>query len=85
MTSEPLPVDVYEARAAQQRQKLHGAVGDLRDVLRHKLDVKANAREYMATASGVLAIIGLAIGYSLGGIFFAGRERRTYGGWYDLE
>ena len=85
MNAEPISVDVYEARAARQRQKLHGAVEDLRDVLRNKLDVKANVREYLVPASGILALFGLAVGYGLAGIFYSGRSRRTYGGWYDLE
>jgi hypothetical protein len=83
------PVDVYELRAAEQRRQLHGSVVDLRDAIRQKLDVKTNAREYMLPAAGVLAVFGLAIGYSLAGVFYPTyrerRERRYYPDWLGAE
>jgi hypothetical protein len=83
------PVDVYELRAAEQRRQLHGSVVDLKDVIRQKLDVKANAREYMVPAASVLALFGLAFGYSLAGVFYPvgrdRRERRYYPDWLGAE
>ncbi|MCU1307849.1 MAG: hypothetical protein JWN45_2544 [Acidobacteriaceae bacterium] len=83
------PVDVYELRAAEQRRQLHGSVVDLKDAIRQKLDVKANAREYMVPAAGVLALFGLALGFSLAGVFYVGsrdrRERRAYPDWLGAE
>jgi hypothetical protein len=69
-------VDAYETRAAQQRRRLHSSVEELRDVLREKLDVKANAREYIVPAAGVLAFMGLAVGYGIAGMFFPIHNRR---------
>jgi hypothetical protein len=81
------PVDVYELRAAEQRRQLHGSVEQLREALREKLDVKSNAREYIAPAAGIFALVGLAIGFNLAGVFYIGRDRREprYPGWLDLE
>jgi hypothetical protein len=82
---EPQPVDVYETRAAKQRRELHESVEDLKDALRHRLDVKANARQYLAPAAGVMALLGVAVGYAASGFFFSGKDRRDYGRWMDLE
>jgi hypothetical protein len=81
------PVDVYELRAAEQRRELHGSVEQLREALREKLDIKSNAREYIAPAASVFALVGLAIGFNLAGVFYLGRNRREprYPGWLDLE
>lgn len=70
-----IPVDVLEKRAADQRHHLHNSVSELRhsvSELRHsvkdKLDVKRNVREYVWPAAGVMALLGLVLGYSLAGI-----------------
>ena len=68
MTS-PLPVDILEQRAAEQRQQLHNTVVELRHAVKEKLDIKRNVREHMWPAAGVLALIGMALGYSLAGLF----------------
>jgi len=59
-----------EMKAARQRQQLHESVGELRDVLHQRLDVKRNAREYLVPASALTAIVGLALGYTLTGIVY---------------
>jgi hypothetical protein len=82
---ETQPVDVYETRAASQRRQLHESVEDLKDALRQRLDVKANVRQYMAPTAGILALLGLAAGYTIAGLFFSGKVRREYGRWMDLE
>jgi hypothetical protein len=68
MTS-PLPVDILEQRAAEQRRQLHNTVVELRHAVKEKLDIKRNLRHYMWPAAGALAVIGLALGYSLAGLF----------------
>ena len=69
MTSS-VPFETLEERAAQQRRQLHNSVSDLRGALRQKLDIKRNAREYLLPASGVAALLGLAVGYGVAGLFF---------------
>ena len=68
MTS-PLSVDILEQRAAQQRHQLHNTVEELRHAVKDKLDVKRNVRQHIWPAAGALAVIGLALGYSLTGLF----------------
>jgi hypothetical protein len=68
MTS-PLPVDILEQRAAEQRQQLHNTVVELRHAVKEKLDIKRNLRHYLWPAAGAMAVIGIAVGYSLAGLF----------------
>ena len=67
--TQPLPTELLEARAAEQRRQLHNAVYELRCAVKERLDIKRNAREYFLPAAGVLGLVGLAIGYSVTGIF----------------
>jgi hypothetical protein len=55
-------------KAAEQRLQLHRSVSELRSAVKQKLDVKANAREYIIPASAGAAVLGLALGYVLTGI-----------------
>lgn len=64
-----LPTDVLEARAADQRRKLHNSVVELKSQLRETLDVRKAARQYLWPASGAAALLGLVLGYSLTGMF----------------
>lgn len=75
MTSKAQPIDLLESRAAEQRRQLHSSVEDLRGAVRRRLDVKANARQYMLPASGALAALGLGLGYLAAGLLFNGRRR----------
>jgi hypothetical protein len=59
---------VLEMKAAEQRLQLHRSVSELRSAVKQKLDVKANAREYIIPASAGAAVLGLALGYVLTGI-----------------
>jgi hypothetical protein len=61
---------VLEMKAAEQRLQLHKSVGELKSAVREKLDVKANAREYIIPASAGAGIVGLALGYVLMGIVY---------------
>jgi hypothetical protein len=67
--TEGIPVDVLEKRAADERRQLHNSVQELRENVQEKLDVKRNVRNHLGTISGVLAVVGLALGYTLTGIF----------------
>ncbi|HKF23466.1 MAG TPA: hypothetical protein VKE93_17970 [Candidatus Angelobacter sp.] len=71
MTS-PLPknaMDELEARAAEQRQRLHNNVIELRRTVKQRLDVKRNVRDHLGLAALVMAVIGLTLGYMTAGIF----------------
>ncbi|MEY2413272.1 MAG: hypothetical protein QOD84_1878 [Acidobacteriaceae bacterium] len=64
-----LPSYELELRAAAERKRLHDSVTELKTRVRETLDVKRNAREYVAPASGVVALVGLAVGYAFAGMF----------------
>ncbi len=71
--TNPLPTDVLEVRAADQRRQLHNSVVELRatvrDNIREKLDVRRQARQYLPQAAGVAAFLGLLLGYGTTGMF----------------
>ena len=67
--TEGIPVDVLEKRAADQRRQLHDTVLELRQNVQEKLDVKRNVRNHLGLVSGVLAVVGLALGYAVTGVF----------------
>ncbi|HZQ90862.1 MAG TPA: hypothetical protein VFA60_03625 [Terriglobales bacterium] len=64
-----VPFEVLEERAAEQRRQIHESVSELRSAIRHKMDVKRNAREHLAPVAAVASVLGLAVGWSLAGIF----------------
>jgi hypothetical protein len=68
--NNPLPAEILEVRAAEQRRELHGSVEELRGLVRQRLDVKANAREHLVPAAGIMALVGLSIGYGVTGFFY---------------
>ena len=67
--TNPLPTDVLEVRAADQRRQLHNSVSELRSTLKERLDVRRNARDYLPQAAGVAGFLGLVLGYGLTGMF----------------
>ena len=69
--TEGIPVDVLEKQAADERRQLHNSVVELRESVQDRLNVKRNVRNHLGTVAGVLAIVGLALGYGLTGIFTA--------------
>jgi hypothetical protein len=73
MSSNNLPADMLEQRAAEQRRRLHNSVGELRssvtEVVREKLDFKRYIREYMGPATTAAAIVGLLLGYNTAAMF----------------
>lgn len=64
-----IPVDLLEQRAAEQRRQLHDTVSELRQSVKEKLDLKRNVREHIWPAAGIMALLGLALGYTITGIF----------------
>jgi len=68
-----LPTEILEERAAEQRRRLHNTVSEMRSTVREKMDVRRNAehysREYFAQAAAAAGALGLAFGWTLGGIF----------------
>ena len=64
-----LPSYDLEATAADQRQRLHTSVEELRSHLRETLDVQKQAREHMGMACALAALVGVTAGYAFTGIF----------------
>jgi hypothetical protein len=64
-----VPSYTLEARAADERRRLHSTVVELRSKVREKLDVKRTARQYVPVASGAAALIGMLLGYGVAGMF----------------
>ena len=64
-----IPVDILEKRAADQRRQLHNTVVEIRQNVRQKLDVKRNVREHLWPAAGIMAVLGLVLGYGLASVF----------------
>ncbi|OAI57522.1 hypothetical protein AYO50_01415 [Acidobacteria bacterium SCGC AG-212-P17] len=67
--TEGIPVDVLEKRAADERRQLHNSVQELRESVHERLDVKRNVRNHLGTVCGVMAVVGLALGYTVTGVF----------------
>lgn len=73
MTQPTLPTEILEQRAAEQRRALHNDVQELRSVVRaevrERTDVKRIVRRNFASVAGASAVIALAFGYGVAGIF----------------
>ena len=64
-----MPLDVLETNAAAQRKQLHNDVAAIRSGLQRTLQPRKLARQYLAPAAGVAAVIGLLLGYGVTGVF----------------
>lgn len=68
-----LPTEILEQRAADERRRLHDSVAELRVTMKDRLDIRRNAEDYtrrhMPQAAAAAAVIGLAFGWAIGGIF----------------
>jgi hypothetical protein len=64
-----LPSYDLELKAADDRRRLHQVVSEFRDRVREDLDVKKRIREHLLPAGAAAAVVGLACGYSLAGLF----------------
>ena len=73
MTQPVLPTEILEQRAAEQRRAIHNDVQELRSVVRaevkERTDVKRVVRRNFAPVAGAAAVVALAFGYSVAGIF----------------
>ena len=67
--TEGIPVDVLEKQAADQRRQLHNTVIELRHTVKERLDVKRNVRNHLGVVAGAMALAGLALGYTVAGVF----------------
>ncbi len=67
--TNPLPADVLEQRANEQRRRLHNSVVELRTSVRERLDYRKLARQYVWQAAGAVALVGLILGWGVAGIF----------------
>jgi hypothetical protein len=67
--TNPIPADLLEQRAEEQRRRLHNTVVELRSSVRERLDVQRNAQQYVWRASAVAGILGLIAGYGAAGMF----------------
>ena len=71
--SPEIPAEILEHRAAEQRRRIHQSVIELRSHVRstveEKLDLRRQARNYLGPAAGVAALLGLALGFSMTGMF----------------
>jgi hypothetical protein len=64
-----LPSYDLELKAADDRRRLHRSVEALKVQLREKLDIQKNAREHLGLACAVAALVCMAAGYAVTGIF----------------
>jgi len=73
MTQPTLPTEILEQRAAEQRRALHNDVQELRSrvrsEVRERTDVKRVVRRNFAPVAGATAVMALAFGYGVAGIF----------------
>lgn len=68
-----LPTEILEQRAAEQRQRIHNSVGELRsslrETVREHLDAKKYAREHLWGLLTVGSLVAMASGYGFAGMF----------------
>ncbi len=67
--TNPLPADVLEERAAEDRRRLIESVSGLRSSVRERLDVRRNVRQNFSQAAAILAAVALVLGYTAAGPF----------------
>ncbi len=61
--------EALESQAAEERQRLHRSVTELRSRVLERVDFAQRLRERIAPASGAAALLGLMLGYGIAGIF----------------
>ncbi len=67
--TNPIPAEILEQRASEQRRRIHNSVAELRSSVRERLDTRRLASQYVWQAAGAVAAVGLILGYSITGIF----------------
>jgi hypothetical protein len=68
-----LPTELLEQRAAEQRERIHNSVDELksslRETVREHLDVRKYAREHIWGLLAVGTLVAMVSGYGLAGMF----------------
>ena len=64
-----LPSYDLEWKAAEERQRLHDSVTELKVRLNESLDLRNNLRQHLRLACATAAVLGLAAGYFFTGMF----------------
>jgi hypothetical protein len=64
-----IPSYELEIRAADERKRLHSSVEELKSCMHTKLDLRRNARQYVAIATVAAAVVGLVSGYGFASVF----------------
>ena len=68
-TGSETPSDILELQAAEQRRRMHNTLTELRTTVAEKTDVVKITRNHLWPAAGVAAVLGLVLGYGIGGMF----------------
>ena len=64
-----MPLDVLETNAAAQRKQIHNDGAEIKSRLRLTLQPRKLARQYLAPAAGVAAVVGLVLGWGVTSVF----------------
>ena len=64
-----LPSYDLEQKAADERQRLHDSVTELKVLLNKSLDLRSNIRQHFSVVCATSAVLGLAAGYYFAGMF----------------
>ena len=68
-----LPAETLERRAAEQRQRIHESVGELKttleETIREKLDVRSYAREHFGALAAGASFFAFIAGFGIAGMF----------------
>ena len=67
--TNPLPADVLEERAAEQRRRIIESVSGLRSSVRERLNVRRNVSQNFWQAAAVVAAAMILLGYTAAGPF----------------
>ncbi len=67
--TNPIPAEILEQRASEQRRRLHNSVAELRSSVRERLDARRLASQYVWHAAGTAAVVAMVLGWGLTSIF----------------
>ncbi len=67
--TNPLPAEVLEQRASEQRRRLHNSVAELRSSVRERLDARRLASQYVWQLAGVATVAAMVVGWGVTSIF----------------
>ena len=69
-----LPSGDLEIKAAEERERLHSSVQELRSCVRDNLDVTKHTRENLGLVCSLAALVGLGAGYAVAGVLLTRRR-----------